>query len=59
MAWLGLRGVSAFYYLLFSLEKAGHGTVAQFEPIILAAIVLSVFLHRATATVLLDRYLKK
>ncbi|WP_371884168.1 cation:proton antiporter [Caballeronia sp. S22] len=58
-AWLGLRGVSAFYYLLFSLEKAGHGTVAQLLPIILAAIVLSVLLHGATATVLLDRYLKK
>lgn len=58
-AWLGLRGVSAFYYLLFSLEKAGPGTVGQFEPIILAAIVLSVFLHGATATVLLDGYLKK
>lgn len=58
-AWLGLRGVSAFYYLLFSLEKAGHGTVAQLLPVILAAIVLSVFLHGATATVLLDRYLNK
>ena len=55
-AWLGLRGVSAFYYLLFSLEKAGHATVARLEPTILATIVLSVLLHGATAAALIDRY---
>ena len=58
-AWLGLRGVGAFYYLLFTLEKAGSVTVAQLMPIVLCAIVLSVLLHGATATVLLDRYLRK
>jgi NhaP-type Na+/H+ or K+/H+ antiporter len=57
--WLGLRGVSAFYYLLFSLEKAGSATVANLLPVILAAIVLSVFLHGSSATILLDRYLRK
>lgn len=57
--WLGLRGVGAFYYLLFSLEKAGSGTVAAIMPVILAAIVLSVLLHGTTATVLLDRYLRR
>jgi NhaP-type Na+/H+ or K+/H+ antiporter len=57
-AWLGLRGVGAFYYLLFTLEKAGSASVAQLMPIVLCAIVLSVLLHGATATVLLDRYLR-
>ncbi|WP_235021251.1 cation:proton antiporter domain-containing protein [Caballeronia telluris] len=57
--WLGLRGVSAFYYLLFSLEKAGSATVANLLPVIVAAIVLSVFLHGSSATILLDRYLSK
>lgn len=57
-AWLGLRGVGAFYYLLFALEKAGNGIVGQLMPVILAAIVMSVFLHGATATTLLARYLK-
>lgn len=58
-AWLGLRGVSAFYYLLFALERAGNGIAGKLMPIILLAIVLSVFLHGTTATVLLDRYLKR
>ncbi|VXB08623.1 CPA1 family Na(+)/H(+) antiporter [Burkholderia sp. 8Y] len=58
-AWLGLRGVSAFYYLLFCFEKAGHRVIDPLLPIIVAAIVLSVFLHGASAGVLLDRYLRR
>ncbi|WP_244817462.1 cation:proton antiporter [Caballeronia sp. Lep1P3] len=57
--WLGLRGVGAFYYLLFSLERAGSATVSSLSPIILGTIVLSVLLHGGTATILLDRYLRK
>ncbi|MDR5784402.1 hypothetical protein QCE63_33815 [Caballeronia sp. LZ065] len=56
-AWLGLRGVSAFYYLLFSLENAGYGVVGKIMPIILLAIVI--FPHGASVTVLLDRYVGK
>ncbi|AXF18800.1 cation:proton antiporter [Paraburkholderia caledonica] len=56
-AWLGVRGVSSFYYLLFSLEKAKSETIGGIVPIILSGIVLSVFLHGSTATILLDRYL--
>ncbi|SAL03817.1 sodium/hydrogen exchanger [Caballeronia arationis] len=55
-AWLGLRGVSAFYYLLFCLEQAGKPIALEIGPIVLAAIVLSVILHGTSATVLLDRY---
>ncbi|WP_244818724.1 cation:proton antiporter [Caballeronia sp. Lep1P3] len=58
-AWLGLRGVGAFYYLLFSWERAGGSTVAAIAPIILSAIVLSVLMHGTTATVLLDRYMRR
>ncbi|EKS72614.1 CPA1 family Na(+)/H(+) antiporter [Burkholderia sp. SJ98] len=57
--WLGLRGVGAFYYLLFSLEQAGHDRVGPLLPILLAAIVLSVFVHGASATPLLNRYLSR
>jgi NhaP-type Na+/H+ or K+/H+ antiporter len=57
-SWLGVRGVSTFYYLLFSVEKAGGDLVAKIMPIILATIVLSVFLHGATASPLLHRYLR-
>ncbi|WP_250518838.1 cation:proton antiporter [Caballeronia sp. ATUFL_M1_KS5A] len=57
--WLGLRGVGAFYYLLFSLEQAGHDRVGPLLPITLATIVLSVFLHGASATPLLNRYLSR
>lgn len=57
--WLGLRGVGAFYYLLFSLEQAGHDRVGPLLPIILATIVLSVFVHGASATPLLNRYLSR
>jgi len=57
--WLGLRGVGAFYYLLFSLEQAGQDRVGPLVPIILATIVLSVFVHGASATPLLNRYLSR
>ncbi|KAK42858.1 sodium:proton antiporter [Caballeronia jiangsuensis] len=57
--WLGLRGVGAFYYLLFSLEQAGHDRVGPLLQIVLATIVLSVFVHGASATPLLNRYLSR
>lgn len=55
-AWLGLRGVSAFYYLLFCLEQAGKPVALETGPIVLAALVLSAVLHGTGATVLLERY---
>ncbi|MDR5883939.1 cation:proton antiporter [Caballeronia sp. LZ032] len=54
--WLGIRGVGAFYYLLFALEQAGGEHVRPIAPIVLATIVLSVVLHGSSATSLLHRY---
>jgi NhaP-type Na+/H+ or K+/H+ antiporter len=56
VAWLGIRGVGTFYYLLFSIEHAPEHMLNPIVAIVLAAIVGSVFLHGATATTLLDRY---
>lgn len=58
MAWMGIRGVGAFYYGMFGIEQAGP----QFGPLlpaILDAIVLSVFLHGSTARYTLNRYFAK
>ncbi|MDR5835934.1 cation:proton antiporter [Caballeronia sp. LZ034LL] len=54
--WLGIRGVGAFYYLLFAFEQAGKEQVQPIAPIVLATIVLSVVLHGTSATTLLHRY---
>jgi NhaP-type Na+/H+ or K+/H+ antiporter len=55
MAWMGIRGVGAFYYLMFGLEYA-RGAMAPLLPAVLNAIVLSVLLHGSTANYLLRRY---
>ncbi|CAB3789658.1 cation:proton antiporter [Pararobbsia alpina] len=55
-AWLGIRGVGTFYYLLFGIEHAPGPMLDPIVAIVLAAIVGSVFLHGATATALLNRY---
>jgi NhaP-type Na+/H+ or K+/H+ antiporter len=54
--WLGIRGVGAFYYLLYGLEQVKAPVLAPLVPIVLATIVLSVVLHGGTATALLHRY---
>lgn len=54
--WLGIRGVGAFYYLLYGLEQVRVPVLAPIIPIVLATIVLSVVLHGGTATALLHRY---
>jgi NhaP-type Na+/H+ or K+/H+ antiporter len=56
--WLGIRGVGAFYYLLYGLEQVKAPVLAPIIPIVLATIVLSVVLHGGTATALLHRYFK-
>ncbi|WP_233857337.1 cation:proton antiporter domain-containing protein [Paraburkholderia sp. HD33-4] len=55
MAWMGIRGVGAFYYLMFGVEYA-RGAIAPLLPTVLDAIVLSVLLHGSTANYLLRRY---
>ncbi|RFU45638.1 sodium:proton antiporter [Paraburkholderia sp. DHOC27] len=54
--WLGIRGVGAFYYLLYGLEQVKAPLLTPIIPIVLATIVLSVVLHGASATALLHRY---
>jgi NhaP-type Na+/H+ or K+/H+ antiporter len=58
IAWLGIRGVGAFYYLLFAIEQSPPAAIRQIIPLVLATIVASVFLHGTSATVLMDRYMK-
>ncbi|MGF6367597.1 NhaP-type Na+/H+ or K+/H+ antiporter [Paraburkholderia sp. MM5496-R1] len=55
MAWMGIRGVGAFYYLMFGLEYV-RGAMTPLLPAVLDAIVLSVLLHGSTANYLLRRY---
>ncbi|MFM0472005.1 cation:proton antiporter [Paraburkholderia strydomiana] len=55
LAWLGLRGVSAFTTCCSRLRRPGTERSPSSSRSSWRAIVLSVFLHGATATVLLDR----
>ncbi|MCC8395512.1 cation:proton antiporter [Paraburkholderia sp. MMS20-SJTR3] len=55
MAWMGIRGVGAFYYLMFGLEFA-RDAIAPLLPAVLDAIVLSVLLHGSSANYVLGRY---
>ncbi|GAB2918400.1 cation:proton antiporter [Paraburkholderia jirisanensis] len=56
--WLGIRGVGAFYYLLFAIEQLQRTALDAALAVVMAAIVGSVFLHGVTATLLLERYLR-
>jgi sodium/hydrogen antiporter len=56
--WLGIRGVGAFYYLLFAIERLQRVAQDAALAVVMAAIVGSVLLHGVSATLLLDRYLK-
>ncbi|WP_090865457.1 cation:proton antiporter [Paraburkholderia diazotrophica] len=55
IAWMGIRGVGAFYYLLFALEHGGK-LVRPLVPIVLATVALSVIVHGSSATPALERY---
>lgn len=55
MAWMGIRGVGAFYYAMFGIEQAAP-QLRPILPAVLDAIVLSVFVHGATAGYTLNRY---
>ncbi|HVE06579.1 MAG TPA: cation:proton antiporter [Paraburkholderia sp.] len=56
--WLGIRGVGAFYYLLFAIEQLQRTALDAALAVVMAAIVGSVFLHGVSATLLLERYLR-
>ncbi|CAB3750833.1 cation:proton antiporter [Paraburkholderia humisilvae] len=55
--WLGIRGVGAFYYLLFAIERLQRVAQDAALAVVMAAIVGSVLLHGVSATLLLRRYL--
>ncbi|MFX1675768.1 cation:proton antiporter [Paraburkholderia sp. A2WS-5] len=58
MAWMGIRGVGAFYYALWGIGQAGDALRAVL-PAALDAIVISVILHGSTAGYALGRYLRR
>ncbi|MCG5075382.1 cation:proton antiporter [Paraburkholderia tagetis] len=58
MAWMGIRGVGAFYYALWGIDQAGE-TLRAVLPAALDAIVISVVLHGSTAGYVLGRYLRE
>ncbi|MFP3642975.1 cation:proton antiporter [Paraburkholderia sp. SIMBA_054] len=57
-AWMGIRGVGAFYYLLFALEHS-RSAVRPLAPAILATIAISVFAHGCSATPALKHYMRR
>ncbi|MEM5310455.1 cation:proton antiporter [Paraburkholderia sp. JHI869] len=58
MAWMGIRGVGAFYYAVWGIDQAGDA-LRPVLPAALDAIVLSVVLHGATAGYVLERYYRR
>ncbi|MEX4004402.1 cation:proton antiporter [Paraburkholderia sp. EG285A] len=58
MAWMGIRGVGAFYYAVWGIDEAGD-VLRPVLPAALDAIVLSVVLHGATAGYVLERYYRR
>jgi NhaP-type Na+/H+ or K+/H+ antiporter len=57
MAWLGLRGVGAFYYAVWGIAQAGDA-LRPVLPAALDAILVSVLLHGSTAGYALQRYFR-
>ncbi|WP_321839891.1 cation:proton antiporter domain-containing protein [Paraburkholderia bannensis] len=58
MAWMGIRGVGAFYYAVWGIDQAGD----TMQPVLAAAldaIVISVALHGSTAGYVLGRYYRR
>ena len=58
MAWMGIRGVGAFYYAVWGIDQAGDA-LRPVLPAALDAIVISVVLHGSTAGYALGRYLRR
>jgi sodium/hydrogen antiporter len=58
MAWMGIRGVGAFYYAVWGIEQAGE-VLRPVLPVVLDAILLSVLLHGSTAGYALERYFRR
>jgi NhaP-type Na+/H+ or K+/H+ antiporter len=56
-AWFGIRGIGSLYYLAYA---SAHGAIAVSNPLVadavLVSIVLSVLLHGASATPLMNLY---
>jgi sodium/hydrogen antiporter len=57
MAWMGIRGVGAFYYAVWGIDRAGD-VLRPVLPVALDAIVISVVLHGVTANYALGRYFR-
>lgn len=57
MAWMGIRGVGAFYYAVWGIAEAGEA-LRPVLPVALDAIVFSVVLHGTTANPALSRYFR-
>jgi NhaP-type Na+/H+ or K+/H+ antiporter len=55
IGWMGIRGVGAFYYAMLGIEQAGEA-LRPLLPVVLDTIVLSVFVHSASAGFALKRY---
>jgi sodium/hydrogen antiporter len=60
MAWLGIRGIGSFYYLLYAVNhKIEPALAQQLLSITAAVVVASIFVHGLSVTPLLQRYEKK
>ncbi|WP_322013853.1 cation:proton antiporter [Paraburkholderia sp. J12] len=58
MAWMGIRGVGAFYYAVWGIALAGDA-LRPVLPAALDAIAISVLLHGSTAGGMLGRYYRR
>lgn len=57
MAWMGMRGVGAFYYAVWGIDRAGD-LLGPVLPVALDAIVISVVVRGVTANYALSRYFR-
>lgn len=57
VAWFGIRGIGAIYYLTYAIE---HGLpdddAEQLTAIVLAVVIISIIVHGITVTPLMSRY---
>ncbi|QBQ99092.1 cation:proton antiporter [Paraburkholderia pallida] len=58
MAWMGIRGVGAFYYAVWGIDQAGDA-LRPALPVVLDAIAISVLLHGSTAGYALEYYFRR
>jgi sodium/hydrogen antiporter len=60
MAWLGIRGIGSFYYLLYAINHDIEAALAQHLLSLTAAVVVaSIFVHGLSVTPLLQWYEKR